>query len=184
MAIFSDVASAWKSTKMIFVVWRSRSTSASAAGKGILQRRHEGAALQVQHRHRRQPWRLEDRAPLPWRAGRIVQRTNEPAFAFEQLHDFLLVPEMIAAGDDVHARGKDFLRRIATVMPEPPAEFSPLATTRLSRMLRAQLGNEFLDRAPARLPYDVRDEQQFHDPTVTPRSVRGQDGFARSSVRA
>ena len=57
---------------------------------------------------------------------------------------------------------------VFTVMPEPPAEFSPLATTRLNAVLLPQLGNKFLDRAPARLPYDVRDEQQFHAPTVTP----------------
>ena len=31
-----------------------------------------------------------------------------------------------------------------------------------------QLGDECLDRAPARLPYDVRDEQQFHAPKLTP----------------
>ena len=36
-------------------------------------------------------------------------------------------------------------------------------------MLLPQFGNEFLDRAPARLPYDVADEEQFHDPKVTPR---------------
>ena len=35
-----------------------------------------------------------------------------------------------------------------------------------------QLGNEFLNRAPARLPYDVRDEQQLHDNTVTPERPR------------
>ena len=39
-------------------------------------------------------------------------------------------------------------------------------------MLLPQLGDEFLDRAPARLPYDVRDEQQFHAPKVTPRRRR------------
>ena len=57
------------------------------------------------------PGAWKDSAPLPRRAGRIVQRPNEPAFAFEQLYDLLLVPEMIAGGDDVHARLKDFLRR-------------------------------------------------------------------------
>jgi hypothetical protein len=35
-------------------------------------------------------------------------------------------------------------------------------------MLLPQLGDQFLDRAPARLPYDVRDEQQFHAPTLAP----------------
>ena len=58
------------------------------------------------------PWRLEDRAPLPWRPRRIIQRPHEPAFAFQQPHHFLLVPEMIAARDDIHPAREDFLRRL------------------------------------------------------------------------
>ena len=39
-------------------------------------------------------------------------------------------------------------------------------------MLLPQLRDKLLDRAPARLPYDVRDEQQLHDNTVTPERPR------------
>jgi hypothetical protein len=43
-----------------------------------------------------------------------------------------------------------------------------------------QLGDESQDRAPARLPYDVRNEQQFHAPKVMPRR-RSASRFAHAS---
>ena len=78
---------------------------------------------------------------------------------------------MIAAGDDIHARREDLLGRIHR---DARAAGGVLAVGhhQAHSMLLPQLGNEFLDRAPARLPYDVRDEQQFHGPTVTPRRPR------------
>src|ERR1019366_2856985 len=139
--------------------------------EGILQCRHEGAALEVQDRHRRQPGPLEDGAPLPWRSGRIVQRPNEPALAFEQSHDFLLVPQMIATGNDVHARSEDLLRRIHRDT-RTASRILPVSHHQAQAMLLPQLRDKLLDRAPARLPYDVRDEQQLHDNTVTPERPR------------
>ena len=53
------------------------------------------------------------------------------------------------------------------VMPEPPAEFSPLAMTKSSACCFAEFGQEFLDRAPAGLAHDVADEEQFHGPNLT-----------------
>src|ERR1051326_5076485 len=51
-------------------------------------------------------------APLPRRAGRIIERPHEPPFALQQGGHFLLVPEMVPAGDHVHAGGEDLLGRL------------------------------------------------------------------------
>ena len=53
------------------------------------------------------------------------------------------------------------------VMPEPPAEFSPLAMTKSSACCCRSLGKEFRHRAPARLSHDVADEEQFHGTILT-----------------
>jgi hypothetical protein len=36
-------------------------------------------------------------------------------------------------------------------------------------VLPAQLGDEFLDGAAPRVPYNIRDKEQFHSTTVMPR---------------
>ena len=83
--------------------------------KRIFQRRHERAALRVQNRNRNRTlafglWPLDFKygAALSRRAGRIIQRSQKAFFAGKQFHDFLLVPQMVAAGDDIHAGREDF----------------------------------------------------------------------------
>ena len=49
----------------------------------ILQRRHESAALQIDDSDGRKAAAAKDHAPLPWRAGRIIQRTHEPRFVLQ-----------------------------------------------------------------------------------------------------
>ena len=58
------------------------------------------------------------------------------------------------------------------VMPEPPAEFSPLAMTKSSACCSPQFGQKFRDRAPARLSHDVADEKQFHRPNLTTKHAK------------
>jgi hypothetical protein len=47
--------------------------------------------------------------PFAGRAGRIIQRTQKTLFVLQQLHDFLLIPQMVAGGDGVHAVAEKFL---------------------------------------------------------------------------
>ena len=159
---------------MIFVCWRRHFTSSSGERERIFQRRHERAALRVQHGDRKASqspefWIWDVRkiaAALSRRAGRIIQRAQKTFFVRQQFHDFLLIPQMVAGGDDVHACRKSS-PAILGVMPEPPAEFSPLAMTKSSACCSRSLGSKFRDRAPARLPHDVADEKQFHGENLT-----------------
>src|SRR5512139_1721659 len=59
----------------------------------IVQCRHKGAPLEVDDRRRRAFSGLKKSAPLPWRAGRIVQWTKEPAFAIKVFQHLSLVPD-------------------------------------------------------------------------------------------
>ena len=58
------------------------------------------------------------------------------------------------------------------VMPEPPAEFSPLAMTKSSACCSRSLGQEFLDRVASGLAHDVADEEQFHKPNLTVKQTK------------
>ena len=96
---------------------------------------------------------LQNRAALAGRAGRIIQRTQKTFFVLQQFHDFLLVPQMVAAGDDVHAGAEKISPAMSGVMPEPPAEFSPLAMTKSSACCSRSLGRSSLT---ARVPVGRR----------------------------
>ena len=75
----------------------------------IVQRRlHEGAALRVHHGDGRQVADFQNRAAFAGRAGRIIQRTQKARLVLQQFHDFLLIPQMVAGGDGVHAVGEKF----------------------------------------------------------------------------
>ena len=115
---------------------------------------------------------LKNAAPHSGRAGRIIQRAQKPLFVREQFHDLFLIPQMIAAGDDIHAGGKDFFSRFGRDAGAARGVLS-VGDNEIQAMLVAQLGQEFRDRAPARLPHDVADEEQFHPATVwkNPRAV-------------
>src|ERR1019366_7378062 len=93
---------------MIFVCWRSRFTSSSARRNGF-----SSGGMNVRPCAFKTPIELrtpnfKDGAALAGRAGRIIERAQKAFFVLEQFHDFLLVPQMVAAGDDVHARRKNF----------------------------------------------------------------------------
>src|SRR6266700_4829267 len=135
------------------------------AVKGIVQRRHERAPLEVNNADRWQPVTVKDDAALPWSSRRIIERSNKAALMRQQFHDFLLVPEMIAAGDDIDAGGEDFVGGLDGYAGTAGVIFA-VSHDQVHGMLLSQLGKQFLDRAPARLPYDVRDKQNFHPSTV------------------
>ena len=62
-------------------------------------------------------------------------------------------------------RREDFLRRIHRDARTAGGVLA-IGHHQAQAMSVPQLGDEFRNRPPARLPYDVRDEQQFHAPKV------------------
>ena len=147
--------------------------------KRVVQLRlHEGAALQIQNRDRERTFHLgpgaldfKDAAAVSGHLRRIIQRAQKTFFAGQQLHHFLLVPQMVTAGDDVHARRKNFRRGFGR---DAGAAGRVLAVgdDKIERVLFTKSGQKFPDRVPAGLPYDVADEEQFHRPILAAKQAR------------
>jgi len=112
-----------------------------------------------------------DEAAAAGSAGGVIQRAQEARLAFEQLHHFLLVPEMIAAGDDVDARREDFRRRGRGDTGAAGGVFA-VGNGDIHTLRLPQMGNQLLNRAPPGLPHDVPNEKQFHRARLTWRRLR------------
>ena len=113
MAFFSEVASAWKSTKMTRALARICSISFSASANGSSSGGHEDAAHQVEHADRFAGARPADIAAAARRAGREVARPQQLRLARDVVEDFLLVPHMIAGGHHVDAVAEDRVGDVA-----------------------------------------------------------------------
>ena len=151
----------------------------------ILQRRHERAPLRIKHgdRHRISDFgfRISDfknPAPLPRRARRIIERAHESLFVRQQFHHFLLIPQMIAAGDDIHAGGKDFLGGPGGDATAPGGVLA-VGDDEIQPMLLAQFRQQRLDRHPAGPAHYVTDEENFHAPQLI---TKGRQRHARNTV--
>jgi hypothetical protein len=68
---------------------------------------------------------------------------------------------MIAGGDDIDAGGKDFVGDFAGDAGPAGGVFA-VGDDEIESVLLAEFGEEFLDRAPARLPYDIANEKKVH----------------------
>ncbi len=93
--------------------------------------------------------------------GRIIERAEETFLVCEQFHDFFLVPQMIAAGDDVHAGGKNFLGNLGRDAVAAGGVFA-VGNDEIELVLFAEFGEKLFDRVASGLAYDVADEEQFH----------------------
>ena len=149
------------------------------AVKRIIQRRHKGAALQVDNGNRRAVLGGKNISPMAGSARGIIERTNEARFNAEQLRNFLLIPKVITRGDHINARTKNFLGG--------PGRYA--GTTRgvlairhdqVQGILLAQFGNQFANRTTTRLADDVTDEEQFHGHTLMT-STHGASDFGSLS---
>jgi hypothetical protein len=110
----------------------------------------------------------------------IVGGADEAGLALDEDQRLALVEGVIAERDRVGAGGEKS-SQIASVMPKPPAAFSPLTTTKSSASARAV--RQMLEQhgAPA-APDDVADEQQPHQPVPrVDEFALGQDEIERSS---
>ncbi len=112
-AIFSLVASAWKSTTTIGVSRRSSSTSCSATENGCDLRVHEQPAHEVEHRDRAcRRARGDDAAPRPGAPGppKFAGRSTR-SLRLEQRVEISLAPDVIPGRHDVGATLEQAARR-------------------------------------------------------------------------
>src|SRR5207247_690310 len=88
-------------------------------------------------------------------------RTEKPLFVFEQRDDIFLVPEMVAAGDEVHPGGENLLGRIWRDAGTPGGIFA-VGNHHIEFVLLAESRNKLFDGTTAGFTHDVADEKQFH----------------------
>lgn len=126
-------------------------------GEGIFELRlHERAPLQVQHPDGKVAARENPASPAG-NPGGIIERAEKSWFVRQQFQDLLLVPEMVAAGDDIDAGGKNLpggfegnARTAGGVLP--------VGDDKIQAGLLAQFRQERFDRVASGLADDVADE--------------------------
>ena len=122
---------------------------------------HEGAALDVDHTHGRMSLAGEDGAALAGGAGRVVDGAHEAGFAIKELDDFLLVPKVIPAGDDVDACAVDIGRSLRSDSRTAGGVFA-VGDHDINVERGAELGQETGYGTPAGLAHNITDEEEVH----------------------
>ena len=125
----------------------------------VLDRLHVRPALEVDDRQLRAVERVVGPPPSPGNAVRaVVQRSEDPVVRLEDRVDLLLVPDVIARGDDVDAMGE---QRVGGRWRQahPAGEVLAVGGDEVDRALLAEGRNEGLDREPAGLADDVTDHE-------------------------
>ena len=153
MACDSDVASACMSTTMIGVSARSRSSSSSALRKGQSSCGRNTRPIRLSTATLCGP-ALITIEPGPGSTRGVVGRAQEQVLLADVLDDLLLVPDVVAGGHHVHAlleEGPRDQRRD----PEARGRVLHVDHRQVGLVLLLELGQQHLDRAPARLAEDV-----------------------------
>ena len=127
----------------------------------IVERVHEQPAHDVDDEDARAGAGLEQGRAAPGRAGRIVGRAHEPRLALDEDERLALVEGVVAERDGVGA-GRRRSSQIASVMPKPPAAFSPLTTTQSSRQRSRRAGQPLGHCRAAGASDDVAEEEKAH----------------------
>src|SRR5258706_497985 len=129
--------------------------------EGAVEGLHEDPALQVHHPKLAPAARGDHRVAPTGRAVRVVGRAELPRTGpIEIRQDLALAPSMVAAGEQVQPRLEQLVRAFRR---------DPGAARRILRVAHAQVeavplakdGHEVAHRRPARLAYDVPQEQDL-----------------------
>src|SRR5277367_3941389 len=88
-------------------IGRERSELAFGGAKGIFQRRHEGAALQIHYRVGDAIFSLADEMAFARGADGKIRGADQPRLVREKIENLLAVPDVIAAGDDFRS-GREY----------------------------------------------------------------------------
>src|SRR5262249_33648881 len=134
--------------------------------KRVLECLHEGPSLGIHDCQWRQAVARKNDTALAGCACRIIQWPDEAFLFLEQFGHFLLIPKVVAAGDDVHARRENLLSGLDG---DPGAAGGVFAIDHddIERMAFSQSRQQLLDRPTSRLRDDIRNEEQVHCSTVT-----------------
>ena len=159
IAIFSDVASAWKSTKMI----RARSRSAFDLlldhDERVVDVEHEHATHHVDDAHRCAAARAREVAAFAGRPGRVVRRPQQPRLGADVIERFLLVPDVIARRHHLDAPVEQLIADLAGDA-EPRRGVLRVGDDEIDAVVLDEAGEPLPHELAARTADDVADEQQ------------------------
>jgi hypothetical protein len=131
MPCFSLDASPWKSHDARLLPASGQASSSRLRIGRIVERVHEDAAHGVDDERALAVLGVDERRAAPGRAFRIIHRADQPRRALDEHQRLALIPGVIAECDGIGAGVEEFLiDRLGDA--NPPAAFSPLATTRSS----------------------------------------------------
>ena len=130
-------------------------------GEWILQRCHESTTLNIHHCDGWERAFLNDSEAAAGSRSRIIDRTHEAFFTHEQFHHFLLIPQMIAAGDGIHSRSKDFVSHLGRDAVAASGVFA-IGDNEVQAVLRAQFGKNEFDGSASGFTHDVANEKNLH----------------------
>ena len=111
IACFSLVASQWMSTMMASADCLSGQTRKLTLDRGerVVERVHEHPPHHVDDEHTRAVAGVDQRGATARRAGRKVDRPQQPRLALDEDQRLLLIPRVVADGHDVGAGIEEFL---------------------------------------------------------------------------
>ena len=92
--------------------------------EGIIELLHEDAAHDIDHQHLLAAFTLKQTGTFAGRAGGIIYRTQKPVITLDIAQRFALIPDMIAGGDDVHARIIKFFANLSGDAEAPGGVFA------------------------------------------------------------
>ena len=102
------------------------------------------------------------RAP-PRRAVRVIDGADKARLAVDEDKRLFLVEGVVAERHRIGPRLQEF-GQIGSLMPKPPAAFSPLTMTTSSRQRARSDGRCSSEDGAPRAPDDVANEQEPHQP--------------------
>ncbi len=143
--------------------------------EGIFERRiHEGAALHVDDGDLRFR-RLENDGAAARSVRRIVDRPQQARLSVDKWDDLLLVPNMIAAGDDRDAAAEQIDRNFRRDAA-PVRRVLAVGDHEIDAAHFLEPRHEVDDRAPSRFTHNVAEKKELeHRRPIPVRSVDGND---------
>ena len=175
-AIFSLVASAWKSTTMAATEAPRRyfASSAAVARNGQSSASMNSRPMALQHQRAPPVAQGHHDAARAGRAGRIVQRPEQARGLGDEGNDFLAVPGVVAEREDVGAGGEQGARHLGR-QAEAVRGVLGVDHREIDAQPRAQVGQRGGDGVAAGATDHVAQEQDAHlslrRQRITPRSV-------------
>ena len=129
--------------------------------EGIVQGIHEQPAHGVDDHHLASVFGIENAGADAGGAFGIVHRPEKPGVAVDVIDDLALVPDVVAAGDNVGAGG---IERLADLVGDAEAmgRVFTVDDDEIKLQAASKIGQVFVDHPPPRLSHHVAANQYFH----------------------